>query len=163
MFGQTGQVLVLMMILLASLGAAVFGAEYWKSTQTPEERTSRPAEAVAADPEEQGEAIVRDYFTAMMNDETQEGLALTSLEIGKADASDPDRIRVSVTAHYSDGTEWPPIDYFVIRKGDRYKVLKRLCILDADPNSPGRGTARCTSDYTEQSDGTISVPGSGNP
>ncbi|MGY4760736.1 hypothetical protein ACVNS2_14230 [Paenibacillus caseinilyticus] len=160
--GHTRNVLVLMVIMAASLCASVYGAEYWRSTQTLEMRTSRPAEQVAGNPAEQGEAIVRDYFTALMNDKTLKGTPLTSFEIGRTDASDPDRIRVSVTAQFAEGPEWPPVDYFVVRAGDRYKVQKQVCVMEALPDTPGKLTARCTSDYTESMDGTVSVPGPGS-
>lgn len=163
--GHTRNVIVLMMILSVSLCASVYGAEYWRSTQTLEARTSRPAEQVTANPAEQGEAIVRDYFTALMNDKTLEGSPLSSFEVGRTDASNPDRIRVSVTAHFAEGPDWPPLDYFVVRAGNRYKVQKQMCVMEVLPNTPGKFTARCTSDYTERIDGTVSVPGpnSGNP
>jgi hypothetical protein len=141
--------------------AGIASAAGLKDDRSLEEITSRPIQDVKQlNLEETAKGIVQDYFTAIIKEGDTGGVTpLVAFSLGRVDTSDPSEIKVSVTLKYKEeGMELPPVDYSVVRVKDTYQVQKQVCIFDAIPDSPTKGTAHCSKNFSFHENGSLSVP-----
>jgi hypothetical protein len=112
-------------------------------------------EEVSKNPQETIKKLVSDYFTSIMKKGDSEGAPLSSFRIVNVDTSDPNNIQALVVLKYQGFDEFPAISYSVIKVNDRYQVQNQMCEYDAIPNSPTKGTVRCSKNFVVGSDGSV--------
>ncbi|NBD25470.1 hypothetical protein [Paenibacillus glycinis] len=143
--------IVVVVFLAMVIAVGVVGAKRSKSANSLEAKTAMSVEEFSKAPADAANKIMQDYFAAVMarneSGESKEGDATAPLgfEIMHTDASDSEDIKVSVKFKYADEFDYPAVDYHIVKKADAYQVQKQRCEFDMDPDSPNRGTAKCTS------------------
>ncbi|MDQ0896193.1 MULTISPECIES: hypothetical protein [unclassified Paenibacillus] len=159
---QSSKFASILTVLFLVTCAGIVSAAGLQDNRSLEEKTSRPIQKVQQQNlEESAKGIVTDYFNAIIKEGDAGGVTpLIAFSLGKVDISDSANIKVSVDLKYKDDNmELPSVDYSVVRVDDKYQVQKQVCIFDAIPGSPTKGTASCSKIFIEHENGLMTVPG----
>lgn len=134
-------------LLVGLLFAGCVGIASAEALNVPAEaKSGKPVKEVVSNPEAAARSIAHDYFREIVSRKGSDGIALIDFAIVNVDASDLSELKVSValtydTDHYG---EWPPVEYSIVPVQGKYQVKKQVCVMDAIPDSPGRGTVSCS-------------------